>query len=277
MLRLNLDASRRSKKEFIELVIEACKPIFNDAMGYDFFKEDNLKIAFCNFENRAAVYEDICKRFFPLYLAEDYDRNSLFTAQAFTNADDGIYGILICLDVEQEDPHWYQIIFHEMSHIFCITHEIGGDNFNAKYPKKTIKGNLHNGNIYVGYGVWREFIADYIAYQINPITAPLSLIKLRDIVRQLDKDINMDNPDRAVCASLVLAYIFVTAKIQKAPDEDTILQTLKRNRIFASKERCELYREIICLIFHQLEEDFFWEITPQFIEKIGLAYLWLPQ
>lgn len=277
MQELNLDAFRQSKKEFIESVIETCKPIFNDAFGLDFSRDDCLKVAFCTFENRAAIYEDFCKRFFPLYLAEDYDRDSFFTAQALTNTDKGIYGILICLGVEQEPSDWYQIILHEMSHLFCITREIAGDNFNARYPKKTIKENWHNGNIYVGYAVWREFIADYIAYQLNPIKAPLSLVRLREIVRELDEGIYVENPDRAISASLVLAYIFVTAKIQEATDTDTIIQTLKRNRIFASKKRCEHYREIICLIFHQLEKDFFWEITPQFIEKIGLAYLSLPQ
>lgn len=107
----------------------------HDAFGLDFSKDDCLKVAFCTFENRAAVYEDFCTRFFPLYLAEGYSRDDFFTAQAFTNADTGIYGILICLDMEQEPSDWYQIILHEMSHLFCLTREIAGDNFTAKYIK----------------------------------------------------------------------------------------------------------------------------------------------
>lgn len=277
MIELNLDPFRQSKKEFIESVIEACKPIFDDAFGLDFSRDDCLKVAFCTFENRAAVYEDFCTRFFPLYLAEGYNRDDFFTAQAFTNADTGIYGILICLDTEQEPSDWYQIILHEMSHLFYITREISRDNFNARYPKEKIKEDLHNGNIYVGYTVWREFIADYIAYQLNPIVGPITLSRLREVVRELDKGIHTDNPDRSVNASQILAYIFVTVKIQEATDIETIFQALERNRIFPSKERCMLYRVIIRLIFHQLEDDFFWEITPQFIEEIGMAYLLLVQ
>lgn len=144
MLELNLDPFRQSKKEFIESVIETCKPIFDDAFGLDFSKDDCLKVAFCTFENRAAVYEDFCTHFFPLYLAEGYSRDDFFTAQAFTNANTGIYGILICLDMEQEPSDWYQIILHEMSHLFCITREISRDNFNARYPKEKIKEDLHN-------------------------------------------------------------------------------------------------------------------------------------
>ena len=145
MLELNLDPFRQSKKEFIESVIETCKPIFDDAFGLNFSKDDCLKVAFCTFENRAAVYEDFCTHFFPLYLAEGYSREDFFTAQAFTNADTGIYGILICLDMEQEPSDWYQIILHEMSHLFCITREISRDNFNARYPKEKIKeiGRAH--------------------------------------------------------------------------------------------------------------------------------------
>lgn len=235
MQELNLDTFLQSEKEFIESVIETCKTIFYDAFGLDFSRDDCLKVAFSTFENHADVYEDFCKQFFPLYLAEDYDRDSFFTAQAFTNTDKGIYGILICLDVKQEHSEWYEIILHEMSHLFCITHEIAGENFNAKYSKKAIKENIHNKFIYVGYAVWREFIADYIANRINPIYGPLSLVKLREFVRELDKDINIKNPYRVADVSQMLVYIFVTDKIQEATDIETVFKVLIGNRIFSSK------------------------------------------
>ena len=31
---------------------------------------------------------------------------------------------MICLDTPDEGEIWYQIILHEMSHIFCITNEL---------------------------------------------------------------------------------------------------------------------------------------------------------
>lgn len=275
MPQLNLDVAGLSKKEWIESIIEECKPIFDDAFGFDFSRNGCLKIAFCTFENQAGVYEDFCKRYFPLYLAEVYHRTNPFTAQAFTNADERIYGILIRLDVEQEASDWYQIILHEMSHLFCLTREIAGDNFTARYLGGTIAENPQNSRLYAGYAIWREFIADYIAYQLNPIMAPLSLARLRDVVRKLDEGICAGNPEQTVNASLVLAYIFVTARIQAATDVEDIFDTLKRNRIFLSKERCENYREFINLIYPQLEKDYFWEITPQFIEKVGWAYFLL--
>lgn len=273
MPQLEFDAASQSKREFIESVIEFCKPFFDEALGFDFSKNDCLKIAYCNFENRAEVYEDFCKRFFPLYLSENYDRNSIFVAQSFTNADDEIYGILICLDMEPEDADWYQIIFHEMSHIFCISREFGRDNFTAKYLSSAITKSPKEQCMDFGYAIWREFIADYISYKVRPITRPLSFAQMREVVRELDPGVCVSNPEQTVNTSIILAHIFVHPKIQEARDIETVLQALKRNRIFSSKERCEDYRELIKLIFHQLEDDYCWEITPQFIVKIGWAYL----
>jgi len=42
MLQLDLDTTDRSKKEFIESVIEYCKPFFDEALGFNFSKNDCL-------------------------------------------------------------------------------------------------------------------------------------------------------------------------------------------------------------------------------------------
>lgn len=252
MIHLKLYDSRCTKKEYIESVIETCKQIFNETLGQNFFKDNNLKVAFCNSENSAAVYEEFCKQFFPLYLGEGYSRTT-YTAQAFTNEIDGVYGILVCLDTGPESGEWYQIILHEMSHIFCIIHEIDGENFSAKYSKNNMGGQPEYWNIYIGYAVWREFIADYIASQIHPLMRPPTLTKLREVVRELDKGINRDNPDRAQDVSQLLQYIFLYPKIRAATDTATIIQFLEKNRIFATKARCRDYQEIIALIFEQLK------------------------
>ena len=45
-----------------------------------------------------------------------------FEAQAFINGD--VYGILCSLDSDMEPNRWYEIILHELVHIYCTTHEI---------------------------------------------------------------------------------------------------------------------------------------------------------
>ena len=272
MIRLRLYDPKRTKRDNVESIIEICTQIFNETLGENFFRDSNLKVAFCDSENRTSAYEEFCEQFFPLYLREGYSRTLSFVAQAFTNENDNIYGILVCLDAGPETDLWYQIILHEMCHIFCIMHEIGGENFEAKYSEDNIGGNLKSWNISIGYVVWREFIADYIASQFNPLIAPLTSAELRKAIRELDDGVNMDNPDRIQNISQVLCHIFLTPHIQGAEDEETIIQFLMKNRIFAKKARCETYRNLISLISKQLNHNPCWEISPAFIEKLGIAY-----
>lgn len=114
----------------INAIIECSKQLFNSAVGTDFFHEDNLKIAFFTLENGVSVYEEFCQQFFPKYLATDYAQDGYmasFKAQALVNRN--IYGILIFQRPNVCTDEWYKIILHEMSHIFCMVHELDGDSF----------------------------------------------------------------------------------------------------------------------------------------------------
>ena len=55
MPQLEFDATSQSKREFIESVIEFCKPFFDEALGFDFSKNDCLKIAYCNLDRKSVV------------------------------------------------------------------------------------------------------------------------------------------------------------------------------------------------------------------------------
>lgn len=275
MIHLRGYDSRYTKKEFIESVIQTSSQLFNEAFGIDMFQKNNLKTAFCDSENQAVVYEEFCGQFFPLYLREEYSRTDPFAAQAFTNMDDGIYGILVCLDTEHNSNEWYQIILHELSHIYCITHEIDGENFSDKYSKSNIEDWAERRDIGVGYNLWREFIANYIADQINPLTHPLTLKDLREVVREYDRDVSWKNPDHLQCLSLLLQYIFLSPRIQAAEDADAVVRTLEKNRIFVTKVRCEQYEKMVRLIFGQLQHDFYWKIDLEFIKNLGLVCIWV--
>lgn len=272
MIHLSLNDSGYTKKEYIESVIETCKQLFNEALGQNLFGENNVKVAFCDLENKADVYEEFCGQFFPLYLGEGYSRTEPFTAQAFANENRGICGILVCLDADHNSSEWYQIILHELSHIFCIMHEIGGENFTAKYLESNMGNNSKYWHISMGYAVWREFIADYISFRINPLMRPLALSKLKEIVRELDERVNISDSNRAENTAQLLQYIFLNPKIRTAESADSIVRILEKNRVFTTKARCEDYRGMIDLIFEQVKREPCWEIAPEFIEELGGAY-----
>lgn len=84
-----------------------------------------------------------------------------FGAQAFVNGT--LYGILLHSGAADNPAGRYEIILHEMSHIFRIAKEANGANFFHTYCVDD-----ESGVIVAGYAVWREFIADYMAAHITP-------------------------------------------------------------------------------------------------------------
>lgn len=275
MIHLKANAAAgRTKREYIEAVIDDCKQIFNTVCGDKFFRDDNLKVAFCTSENQADVYSMFCEQFFPLWLTESYSRSNYFAAQAMANMPEGIYGILFCLDTYDEGDVWYQIVLHEMSHIFCIANEFGGENFQEKYFKEKAEDARHHFAA-AGYAVWREFIANYMAMPITPLVKPPSLVKLREIVRDLDEGITRSNPDCSRDCSQILSFIFAYPKIRSAQDVDEVFRILDKNRIFVTRERSRDYRPLIRAIFAHLKQKEYWSITFEFMEQIGTAYCML--
>lgn len=117
---------------------------------------------------------------------------------------------------------------HELSHIFCIAHEIDGENFQYKYSKSNLGDGPEYWHIHISYKVWCEFIANYIADQLNPFTQPLVLKRLREVVREYDTNVTRDNPDKVQYLSQLLQYIFLSPKIRMAGDADTAICLLEK-------------------------------------------------
>lgn len=268
-------ADKRDLKE----IIECCMSIFNSAVGCNFLNAQNLKVEFFHLKNGITVYEQFCKQYFPSYFSkyhDDYTKEGYmgsFVAQAFINCD--VYGILCSLDADVEPNCWYEIILHEMAHIYCITHETDGGNFFEKYCfHLDEKGKAEpNGTMAAGYTVWREFIAYYLGAELAPFSSPLSLARVREKVRDLEKDVDMDNPDTKMLVSQILAHIFQNPTVRRAENAATVYEILEKNRIFASKVRIECYKQLIETIFVQLLKNDYWKISPFFIDDLGSTYI----
>lgn len=261
-----------TEKEYVESVIRNCKRFFNDTINEKFFRDDNLKVIFMTLENSVEVYEAFCGQFFPKYLRENYTTPGYmesFTAQAFVNKD--VYGILIRLDIGTEFP-WYEIILHEMSHIFCLVHEIDGEDFFEKYCEDK-EDPTKNGMICAGYAIWREFIADYIAAQINPFFRPLSMRELKKEVYELDKEWNNTNPKAKIFVSQMLADILLNTKVRQKENPGAILQLLEKEKVFTSKVPNASYSGMIRILHKQLLRDEYWKINADFIWELGEEYL----
>lgn len=263
-----------TEKEYIESVIRNCVRFFNDTLNETFFREDNLKVAFLNLKNGVAVYEGFCGQFFPQYLRENYTAPGYmesFTAQAFVNGD--VYGILIRLDTGTAANAWYQIVLHEMSHIFCLVHEIDGEDFFEKYCADKTADPTRNGMICAGYAIWREFVADYIAAQINPFFRPLTMGELKKEVCELDKEWDSSNPRAKIVVSQMLADILLNPMVRQQENSEAILRLLEEKKVFTSKVPGASYSGMIRILFKQLARDECWKISVDFIEKLGAEYV----
>lgn len=263
-----------SKKD-IEEIIQSCSLLFNAEFGDNFLNAKNLKMEFFSIENGVSVYEQFCKQHFPSYLTGTHSKNytevgymESFAAQAFVDGD--VYGILVSLDADIEPNEWYNIILHEMSHIFCITHEISGDGFFRKYcEKRDLEGDRFTG---AGYAVWREYVADYMTAGVAPFSNSLSIVQIREKIRQWDEYVDVANPAVEMLVSQILAYIFRNLKVRQAKNAETAYDFLEKNRVFASKARARYYYQLIEIIFEQISKDDYWEITLDFIRDLGATY-----
>ncbi|WP_297998792.1 hypothetical protein [uncultured Oscillibacter sp.] len=264
-----------SREQDLREIIECCKSIFNSAVGGNFFNDHNLKLEFFHLENGTSVYAQFCKKYFPAYLTKYYDDFTKegymdsFEAQAFINGD--VYGILCSLDSDMEPNRWYEIILHELVHIYCTTHEIGGDNFFDKFCVNKETGNIDS-TIGTGYALWREFIAYYWGANLDPFSDQLSLVQVREKVREIDKEVDAENPSAKMLVSQILAYIFRNPEVYHAANATAAYELLEKNKVFDSDTQIKYYQPLLQAIFEQLAKDDYCKITFSFIEDLGFAY-----
>lgn len=268
------EAHKQSEQEYLEVLVHEGSDFFNEAIGEALFNDQNLKVAFYNMDNGADVYTQFCEQYFPRNLDEihrDPKHLSSMVAEAFIG--DGVYGMLLRLGTNIRREEWPHIILHELSHIFCTVHELGGRNFYQEYCEDDGGDTIRNGIINAGYAVWREFIADYIATSISLTERPLSLPAMKKEVHLLEDEVYWGNSEAKKAVSLILAYIFTNRRISQCKSFDQVRDVLSQHRIFKETAQRPFYDRLCLLVYQQLEHDPCWEISLDFIMALGRAYL----
>lgn len=165
------------KEEAVPMILEHACNICNERLHTNYSLE-NIMVAYCTLENCVDVYNSFTKQFgfhSEKRTAADFE---YLIAEAFvgqTDIDDPnhVDGILLRTDPPKEidRPDYYLLmLIHELSHIFCTTHEIdtagkAGQRFYDLYCENTPgtpAQEYNNGFMCAGYAIWREFIADII-------------------------------------------------------------------------------------------------------------------
>lgn len=270
-MSLDINVQQESFIQYIYDVIEECKLIFNEEIGEELFRENNLKVVFFTPDNGIEVYEKFCEEYFPNWKGEIYKEPGYmesFTAQAFVNKN--IYGIMVCVDMTIHPNQWYPIILHEMSHIFCNVKEFNGNSFYCDYYANLEENTFEKSFIGVGYAIWREFIAEYFAattFKYEDYSIP----ELRDRVRSYDEKIGAK--ESKLWLSYMFALIFSQSKIRNAGSAEAVVDYLIKHNIFAKSTIAESYKGIIARLLNQISKDEYWKFSCDFIFSLAEDYM----
>lgn len=255
---------RFTKGKLLEILSDAFEQ-FNACMDSDITLE-NTVVEFFTPENGVEVYENLCRKYFPQNLEEDYTADGYFAsfaAEAFVGKE--VNGILVRSDIDFDEAEVWQVFLHEISHIFCTIHEIeNGDFFNRYCLLPGDEGNYY----YCGYAIWREAIADIMADTAMSDYAGFRLAERKKEILTLYDNVFLNNPVSKKSMSLVIAYVMLSAEVAGTEDWTVAEKAIQKQLCFREAAMLSILEDV----FDNLHEGAFWEITPEFISSLGFKY-----
>ena len=241
---------------------------FNERMGTE-FSEDNLVLRCFQTENQQEVFGEFCKQYFPDRLTDRYKEDGYFDfhASAFVGeGESGVDGVLLRTDIERTPATLYHILLHELAHIFCTRNELGGDNFYERYCMDDTISREEDGTINAGYAVWRELIAELIAFELDDNCDVVPLRRKKDLLSYYEGELLTGSGKMGV--SMILCEAMTSAEGEASMTWDAAKSKFARFKPFDDP----LYRDLLELVFTHIRECFI-EIDRDFIYEIGVLYL----
>ena len=267
------------KEKAIPLLLQKACEMFNERCHTN-YSLDNIKIAYCTIDNIVETYKTFTKQYgFHSEIRKRSDFESVlaeaFIGQTDIDDPDHVDGILVRTDppTDLNDPESYLILLvHELSHIFCITHEIdsaskAGQRFFELYCADipgTPAQDYNNGYMNAGYTIWRDFIAEImqdIVYQ----QPSKHLGVIYPILQLLADEVKIGNPASKSAFHRYLSEIINTWEGSEAETFDDLKPLLEKLNL--------PFIRIVEYVFNNLHGKDCYKITPSFIEGLGAMYL----
>ena len=235
------------------------------------FSEDNLVLRCFQTENQQEVFERFCKQYFPDRLTDRYKEDGYFDfhASAFVGeGENSIDGILLRTDVERSPATLYHILLHELAHIFCAHNELGGDSFYKRYCMDDTLSSEEDGAINAGYAIWRELIAELIAFEMDDNCLVLALEDKEDILRYYMEE--LENGNRKMAVSMILCESLTSREGETSSTWSAAQKKIAKYKSFDDP----LFMDLLELVFRKIRKNFV-EIDRDFILELGSLYLFL--
>lgn len=241
---------------------------FNERMGTA-FSEDNLLLRCFQTENQQEAFEQFCKQYFPDRLTDRYKEDGYFDFHASAFVCEGQSspdGILLRTDIERTPATLYHILLHELAHIFCTRNELDGDSFYKCYCMDSTLSSEEDGAINSGYAIWRELIAEVIAFEMDDNCDVLPLGSKEEILRYYEEELEVGDRKRAV--SMILCEALTSEECEMSATWNTAQKKLAKYKPFDNP----LFMDLLELVFRKLRKSLV-EIDRDFILELGSLYL----
>ena len=242
----------------------------NERMGTE-FSEDNLVLRCFQTENQQKVFEEFCKQYFPDRLTDRYKEDDYFDfhASAFVGeGESGVDGVLLRTDIERTPATLYHILLHELAHIFCTRNEFGGDSFYKRYCMDDTLSSEEDGAINSGYAIWRELIAELIAFEMDDNCLVLALEDKENILRYYMEE--LEDGNRKMAVSMILCEALTSREGEMSSTWSAAQKKIAKYKPFDNP----LFMDLLELVFRKLRKNFV-EIDRDFILELGSLYLFL--
>lgn len=283
-------------------------PIAKELIPFYPFSMKNTVVAFFTPDKGVQTYSEFCRKYFPRKLdATDplsVQRFHNIAAEAFVGHEKN--GILLRSDIDCSYEEYRHFILHELAHIYCTRTEMPCDeHFADIYLGSTTDEQAEqdptlDGYISAGYTIWREFIAEYLAYNIDPYGNQVALLstkrKLQWWLKQYDLAYGYPDDQKRALVNIFTEIMESRDVLMVYGDTDhvdrhwnTLLDTLEKMEIFEAPSKTDRkamqntvemkqsFYLMLCDIFYQImkpdDDCFEWNITKDFIMELGKEYV----
>ena len=256
-------------EEYINLVDDAFK-IFNDQM-HTYYSRETVEVKLITAETPDDEIAGFLRRFPEACQEEMFEPGYYKKIKGEALVTPDRYGIVLRTDIEETGLEWRHIVFHEISHVFCSTHELeDGGSFYKRYCEKDSDNRLNDIFMYEGYAIWREFIADFVAVLVDVAMPDPTIRGNSKYIRQELNEIAKGEPLAGLKVKNVLIDTLVTADMLHAPEKAESLKKLER----FEKLQTPSWKALLSTVYDQIfnEDGNVWEIDPEFIKTLGANY-----
>ena len=151
---------------------------------------------------------------------------------------------------------------------FCAHNELDGDSFYKRYCMDSTLSREEDGAINAGYAIWRELIAEVIAFEMDDNCFVVPLSEKTALLRYYEEE--FENGDRKRGLSMILCEALTSKECEMSATWNFAQKKVAGHTPFDNS----LFMDILGLVFRKFRDNLV-EIDRDFILELGSLYLCL--